>query len=251
MSIDRLLHVMALATGRRVWRVPVPYRLARHELEHVRWLRRLLRVSPQALDYFVHPTIRHGQCLEGPRPGTGGRAALQRLRRSPRGVHEGTPGDWVRRLVVREERVSFSRCPRRRAPRRARRQRRPICRWTCDSAGPLFGRRADRREPVRLLDDRRPLIVGLLVARQPFVDADDETGERTEPGEVLVAEHQLQPFPALSDGAVGSLIRRAIRVEQRLVKVQQPVTKRLELHRCERRHLRILPHARNLKSQST
>ena len=35
MSIDRLLHVMAAATGRRVWRVPVPYRLARHELEHV------------------------------------------------------------------------------------------------------------------------------------------------------------------------------------------------------------------------
>jgi thioester reductase-like protein len=56
MSIDRLLHVMAAATGRRVWRVPVPYRLARHELEHVTWLRRLLRVSPQALDYFVHPT---------------------------------------------------------------------------------------------------------------------------------------------------------------------------------------------------
>ena len=56
MSIDRLLHVMAAATGRRVWRVPVPYRLARHELEHVRWLRRLVRVSPQALDYFVHPT---------------------------------------------------------------------------------------------------------------------------------------------------------------------------------------------------
>ena len=55
-SIDRLLHVMALATGRSVWRVPVPYRLARYELEHVRWLRRLLGVSPQALDYFVHPT---------------------------------------------------------------------------------------------------------------------------------------------------------------------------------------------------
>ena len=54
MSIDRLLHVMAAATGRRVWRVPVPYRLARHELEHVRWLRRLVGVSPQALDYFVH-----------------------------------------------------------------------------------------------------------------------------------------------------------------------------------------------------
>ena len=56
MSIDRLLHVMAAATRRRVWRVPVPYRLARHELEHVLWLRRLLGVSPQALDYFVHPT---------------------------------------------------------------------------------------------------------------------------------------------------------------------------------------------------
>lgn len=56
MSIDRLLRVMAAATGRRVWRVPVPYRLARYELEHVRWLRRLLGVSPQALDYFVHET---------------------------------------------------------------------------------------------------------------------------------------------------------------------------------------------------
>jgi thioester reductase-like protein len=53
MSIDRLLRVMAAATGRRVWRVPVPYRLARYELEHVR---RLVGVSPQAFDYFVHQT---------------------------------------------------------------------------------------------------------------------------------------------------------------------------------------------------
>jgi thioester reductase-like protein len=55
-SIDRLLHVMATATGRRVWRLPVPYRLARRALADVGWLRRWLGVSPQALDYFVHPT---------------------------------------------------------------------------------------------------------------------------------------------------------------------------------------------------
>ena len=52
-TVDRLITLMALATGRKVLRVPVPFRLARHELEHVPWLRRLLRVTPQALDYFM------------------------------------------------------------------------------------------------------------------------------------------------------------------------------------------------------
>lgn len=52
-TVDRLIATMALATGRKVLRVPVPFRLARHELEHVPWLRRLLGVTPQALDYFM------------------------------------------------------------------------------------------------------------------------------------------------------------------------------------------------------
>jgi thioester reductase-like protein len=55
-SVDRLLHVMATATGRRVWRVPVPYGAARRALANVGWLRRAIGVSPEALDYFVHPT---------------------------------------------------------------------------------------------------------------------------------------------------------------------------------------------------
>ena len=55
-TIDRLLTLMGSATRRKVLRVPVPYRAARRALDRWRWLRGAMGVSPQALDYFVHPT---------------------------------------------------------------------------------------------------------------------------------------------------------------------------------------------------
>ncbi len=55
-TIDRLLTLMGYATRRKVLRVPVPYTAARRALERWRGLRRALGVSPQALDYLVHPT---------------------------------------------------------------------------------------------------------------------------------------------------------------------------------------------------
>ena len=36
--------------------MPVPYRAARQARDRWRWLRRALGVTPQALDYFMHPT---------------------------------------------------------------------------------------------------------------------------------------------------------------------------------------------------
>jgi thioester reductase-like protein len=55
-SIDHVIALMAAATRRRVVRLPVPFGPARAALERAGWLRRLLGVTPQALDYFAHPT---------------------------------------------------------------------------------------------------------------------------------------------------------------------------------------------------
>jgi thioester reductase-like protein len=56
-TVDRILTLMGYATGkRRVLRVPVPYQVARRMLDRSRWLRRQLGVTPQLLDYFMHPT---------------------------------------------------------------------------------------------------------------------------------------------------------------------------------------------------
>jgi len=56
-TVDRILTLMGYATGkRRVLRVPVPYQVARRMLDQSRWLRRQLGVTPQLLDYFMHPT---------------------------------------------------------------------------------------------------------------------------------------------------------------------------------------------------
>jgi thioester reductase-like protein len=56
-TIDRLITLMAYATRRKVIRVPVPYALGRRLLTERAPMRRLLRLPPQALDYFVHPTM--------------------------------------------------------------------------------------------------------------------------------------------------------------------------------------------------
>ena len=74
--------------------------------------------------------------------------------------------------------------------------------------------------PVVLIPDHGELsALQFHLARQPLVDTHDETGERPEPGEVLVAEHQLQPLAAGPHRPVGPLVRRPIRVEQCLVKL--------------------------------
>ncbi|AFM18063.1 non-ribosomal peptide synthase, dehydrogenase domain-containing protein [Mycolicibacterium chubuense NBB4] len=56
LTVDELIDVIARATGREVIKVPVPRKLAKAALARVPGLYRLMRIPPEDVDYFVHPT---------------------------------------------------------------------------------------------------------------------------------------------------------------------------------------------------
>lgn len=56
LTVDELVEVLALATDRRILRVPLPRRLAKGAIDHVPGVYRLLRIPSTAVDYFAHPT---------------------------------------------------------------------------------------------------------------------------------------------------------------------------------------------------
>ena len=56
LTVDQTIEVIAEACGRRVLRVPMPKWLAKGALAHVPGVYRLMRIPPEAVDYFVHPT---------------------------------------------------------------------------------------------------------------------------------------------------------------------------------------------------
>ena len=49
--------MIAQATGRKVIKVPLPRKLAKGALSRVPSLYRLMRIPPEDVDYFVHPTF--------------------------------------------------------------------------------------------------------------------------------------------------------------------------------------------------
>lgn len=57
LAVDEMTQVLARATGRRVIKVPLPPKLAKASLARVPGLYRLMRIPPEAVDYFTHPTI--------------------------------------------------------------------------------------------------------------------------------------------------------------------------------------------------
>jgi len=57
LTVDEMAETLAEATGRELIMVPLPRKLAKASLAHVPGLRRLMRIPPQAVDYFAHPTF--------------------------------------------------------------------------------------------------------------------------------------------------------------------------------------------------
>ena len=55
-TVAQMVEVLGRATGKRLVKVPLPARLARGALARVPGLFRLMKISPEALDYFTHPT---------------------------------------------------------------------------------------------------------------------------------------------------------------------------------------------------
>ncbi len=56
LTADEMVHTLAQATGREVIKIPLPRKLAKASLARVPPLYRLMRIPPQAVDYFAHPT---------------------------------------------------------------------------------------------------------------------------------------------------------------------------------------------------
>ncbi|HVE78460.1 MAG TPA: SDR family oxidoreductase [Gemmatimonadaceae bacterium] len=56
LSVEEWLSALATATGRRLVRVPMRRAVAKWSLAHVPGLYRLMRIPPEAVDYFEHPT---------------------------------------------------------------------------------------------------------------------------------------------------------------------------------------------------
>ncbi len=56
LNVDEMSDALAEATGRTLVKVPLPRKLAKASLAHVPGLYRLMRIPPEAVDYFAHPT---------------------------------------------------------------------------------------------------------------------------------------------------------------------------------------------------
>jgi nucleoside-diphosphate-sugar epimerase len=56
LTVDEMVDALAQATGRQLTKVPLPRKLAKASLTHIRPLYRLMRIPPEAVDYFAHPT---------------------------------------------------------------------------------------------------------------------------------------------------------------------------------------------------
>lgn len=56
LTVEELTGLLAQATDRKLIKVPLPRRLATASLAHVPGLYRLMRIPPEAVDYFAHPT---------------------------------------------------------------------------------------------------------------------------------------------------------------------------------------------------
>jgi nucleoside-diphosphate-sugar epimerase len=56
LTVDALIDAIAVATGRRVLRVPLPLSFAKAAIDRVPGVYRLMQIPSSAIDYFVHPT---------------------------------------------------------------------------------------------------------------------------------------------------------------------------------------------------
>ncbi|HUP44148.1 MAG TPA: SDR family oxidoreductase [Thermoanaerobaculia bacterium] len=57
LTVSEIIDVLAVATGRRVVRLPLPKSAAKFALARVPGVHRLMRIPPAAVDYFAHPTL--------------------------------------------------------------------------------------------------------------------------------------------------------------------------------------------------
>ncbi len=57
LTVDEMSDALAEATGRTLIKVPLPRKLAKASLARVPGLYRLMRIPPEAVDYFAHPTF--------------------------------------------------------------------------------------------------------------------------------------------------------------------------------------------------
>jgi nucleoside-diphosphate-sugar epimerase len=57
LTVDEMADALAETTGRELIKVPMPRKLAKASLARVPGLYRLMRIPPEAVDYFAHPTF--------------------------------------------------------------------------------------------------------------------------------------------------------------------------------------------------
>jgi nucleoside-diphosphate-sugar epimerase len=71
LTVAEMTDVLAEATGRKLITVPLPRRVAKGALAHVPGVYGLMRIPPEAVDYFAHPTHYLTEHLRADLAGTG------------------------------------------------------------------------------------------------------------------------------------------------------------------------------------
>lgn len=56
LTVAEMVETLAQASGRKLIKVPIPRRLAKGAIRHVPGVNELMRIPPEAVDYFAHPT---------------------------------------------------------------------------------------------------------------------------------------------------------------------------------------------------
>ena len=115
----------------------------------------------------------------------------------------------------------------------------------------LVARLAESRQLVGFAPQRLAFVRGRRIRGEPFVNPDDQARVGSQPRELLVAEHQLQPLAARGDATVFAFEARTFGVEQRFMKIQQAIadltkTKRRDGHELSRTPRSSLRHARRI-----
>lgn len=57
LTVEEMVDALARATGRELLKVPLPLKLTKASLAHVPGIYRLMRIPPEAVDYFAQPTF--------------------------------------------------------------------------------------------------------------------------------------------------------------------------------------------------
>jgi thioester reductase-like protein len=71
LTVDQIMKAMARETDRKIIRIPLPLGIAKGSLKYVPGVKKLMKIEPEAVNYFSHPTTYSGEQTQKDLEGSG------------------------------------------------------------------------------------------------------------------------------------------------------------------------------------